>query len=95
MDEAIGLTKNGIAALLGQGPIAASRSTGPRPAPIRAFGLPANLQAELVGRRPDVVAARLTAEAEANGSRPPRRTSIPTSIWWRLDRLSSRWASTC
>jgi NodT family efflux transporter outer membrane factor (OMF) lipoprotein len=30
---------------------------------VRAFGLPANLQADLIGRRPDVVAARLTAEA--------------------------------
>jgi NodT family efflux transporter outer membrane factor (OMF) lipoprotein len=29
----------------------------------RAFGLPANLQADLIGRRPDIVAARLRAEA--------------------------------
>jgi NodT family efflux transporter outer membrane factor (OMF) lipoprotein len=37
----------------------------PEPGAIRAFGLPSNLQADLIGRRPDVVAARLTAEAAA------------------------------
>jgi NodT family efflux transporter outer membrane factor (OMF) lipoprotein len=33
---------------------------------IRAFGLPAQLEADLLGRRPDVIAARLSAEAAAN-----------------------------
>ena len=65
LDEAIGLTKNRIAALIGQGPDRGLSITRPGPGAIRAFGLPANLQAELIGRRPDVVAARLTAEAEA------------------------------
>jgi NodT family efflux transporter outer membrane factor (OMF) lipoprotein len=31
--------------------------------PLRAFGLPANLAADLIGRRPDIVAARWRAEA--------------------------------
>ena len=65
LDEAIGLTRNRIAALIGQGPDRGLSITRPQPGAIRAFGLPANLQAELIGRRPDVVAARLTAEAEA------------------------------
>jgi NodT family efflux transporter outer membrane factor (OMF) lipoprotein len=65
LDEGIGLTKNRIAALMGQGPDLGLSITRPAPGAIRAFGLPANLQAELIGRRPDVVAARLTAEAEA------------------------------
>jgi NodT family efflux transporter outer membrane factor (OMF) lipoprotein len=65
LDEAIGLTKNGIAALMGQGPDRGQAISRPKPGAVRAFGLPANLQAELIGRRPDVVAARLTAEAEA------------------------------
>lgn len=63
--EAVGLTSNAIAALMGQGPDrghAIERST---PGAIRAFGLPENLQVDLVGRRPDVVAARLAAEAAA------------------------------
>jgi NodT family efflux transporter outer membrane factor (OMF) lipoprotein len=65
LDEAIGLAKNSIAALMGQGPDRALSITRPQPGTIRAFGLPTNLQAELIGRRPDIVAARLTAEAEA------------------------------
>lgn len=65
VDEAIGLTRNAIAALLGQGPDRGLAIGRPAPDAIRAFGLPANLQADLVGRRPDVVAARLTAEAGA------------------------------
>jgi NodT family efflux transporter outer membrane factor (OMF) lipoprotein len=65
LDEAIGLTRNGIAALLGQGPDRGLQISRPAPGAVRAFGLPANLQADLIGRRPDVVAARLTAEAAA------------------------------
>jgi NodT family efflux transporter outer membrane factor (OMF) lipoprotein len=64
LDEAIGLAKNSIAALMGKGPDRGLSITRPQPGSIRAFGLPANLQAELIGRRPDIVAARLTAEAE-------------------------------
>jgi len=63
VDEAIGLTRNALAALLGQGPDRGLAIERPAPGAIRAFGLPADLQADLIGRRPDVVAARLTAEA--------------------------------
>src|SRR6185436_15902211 len=63
VDEAIGLTRNSLAALLGQGPDRGLAIARPEPGSIRAFGLPANLQADLIGRRPDLVAARLTAEA--------------------------------
>ena len=63
IDEAIGLARNGIAALMGQGPDRGLAIARPTPGTIRAFGLPANLPAELVGRRPDIVAARLTAQA--------------------------------
>ncbi|QUD90354.1 efflux transporter outer membrane subunit [Phenylobacterium montanum] len=63
IDESIGLTKNRIATLVGKGPDIGLSIERPHPGAIRAFGLPANLQAELIGRRPDVVAARLAAEA--------------------------------
>jgi NodT family efflux transporter outer membrane factor (OMF) lipoprotein len=63
LDEAIGLTRNRLAALMGQGPDRGLSIVRPAPGTVRAFGLPANLQAELVGRRPDVAAARLRAEA--------------------------------
>jgi len=66
LDEAIGLAKNQIAALLGQGPDRGRAIERPTPGAIRALGLPANLPAGLVGRRPDVVAARLTAEAASH-----------------------------
>ncbi len=66
VDEAIGLTRNEIAALLGQGPDRGLLITRPAPGTIRAFGLPTTLQAELIGRRPDVTAARLSAEAAAS-----------------------------
>lgn len=65
VDEAIGLTRNGIAALLGQGPDRGLAIERPKPEAIRAFGLPENLEADLIGRRPDIVAARLTAESAA------------------------------
>ena len=63
LDEAIDLTQNALAALLGQGPDRGRTIGRPVPDAIRAFGLPENVQADLIGRRPDVVAARLTAEA--------------------------------
>jgi NodT family efflux transporter outer membrane factor (OMF) lipoprotein len=63
LEEALGLTRNRIAALMGQGPDRGLAIVRPAPDAIRAFGLPQNLQADLIGRRPDVVAARLTAEA--------------------------------
>jgi NodT family efflux transporter outer membrane factor (OMF) lipoprotein len=63
LDDALGLTRNRIAALMGQGPDRGLAIVRPAPDAIRAFGLPRHLHADLVGRRPDVVAARLTAEA--------------------------------
>jgi NodT family efflux transporter outer membrane factor (OMF) lipoprotein len=63
LDEAIGLARDRLAALLGQGPDRGHAIERPTPSAIRPFGLPADLQAHLIGRRPDVVAARLRAEA--------------------------------
>jgi NodT family efflux transporter outer membrane factor (OMF) lipoprotein len=63
LDEAIATTKNRLAALMGDGPDRGLTITRPAPGAPRAFGLPDNLAANLVGRRPDIVAARLRAEA--------------------------------
>jgi len=63
LDEQIGLTRNRIAALVGTGPdrgLDIQRPPRPLSAP---FGLPQNLAAELLGRRPDIAAARWRAEA--------------------------------
>jgi len=65
IDEQIVETRNQIAALLGEGPdrgLALARPAGPA---LKAFGLPPRLAADLIGRRPDVVAARWRAEAAA------------------------------
>jgi NodT family efflux transporter outer membrane factor (OMF) lipoprotein len=63
--EAIALTKTAIAALLGQGPDRGLMIHAPHSPSLKPFGLPSNLQADLIGRRPDVLASRLRAEAAA------------------------------
>ncbi|TCJ12751.1 efflux transporter outer membrane subunit [Parasulfuritortus cantonensis] len=63
LDEQIGLQRNRLAALLGAGPDRGRRIARPTVALAGADGLPANLAADLLGRRPDIVAARLRVEA--------------------------------
>src|SRR5580704_15669011 len=65
LDEQILLTRHRIAALLGEGPDRGLQVAMPRTEAVKAFGLPADLRLHLVGRRPDIVAARLRAEAAA------------------------------
>jgi NodT family efflux transporter outer membrane factor (OMF) lipoprotein len=62
-DEAIALTRHALAALLGAGPGRGDAITPPLPAHLAAFGLPATLAADLVGHKPEIVAARWRAEA--------------------------------
>lgn len=64
LEEAIATTHNRIAAMLGAGPDR-GRSIA-RPQLVRpSLGLPANAGIDLIGRRPDIVAARLRSEAAA------------------------------
>ncbi len=65
IDESIALNRNALAALLGAGPDRGLAITPPPPAKLAAFGLPDRLAADLVGRRPEIVAARWRAEAAA------------------------------
>lgn len=65
IDERIALQRNGIAALLGAGPDRGLSIARPTARFYGAAGLPSNLALELLGRRPDVVAARLRTEAAA------------------------------
>ncbi|WP_447952301.1 efflux transporter outer membrane subunit [Sphingopyxis chilensis] len=64
LEEAIATTRNRIAALLGAGPdrgLSIARPQMARPA----LGLPGDAGIDLIGRRPDIVAARLRSEAAA------------------------------
>lgn len=65
LEEAIATTRHRIASLVGAGPdrgLAIARPTMTRPA----LDLPDNAGIDLIGRRPDIVAARLRSEAAAN-----------------------------
>jgi NodT family efflux transporter outer membrane factor (OMF) lipoprotein len=64
-DEAIALNRNAIAALLGAGPDRGLDIQRPTLLTRRPPGLPADIGIGLVGRRPDVVAARWKVEAAA------------------------------
>ncbi|MEG3177734.1 efflux transporter outer membrane subunit [Sphingomonas sp. RB3P16] len=76
-DEAIGLARNRLASLLGEGPDRGLRIERPKAPFLRAFGLPKNLSVDLLGRRPDVVAARWRAEAAAKRIKVARAQFYP------------------
>lgn len=62
----IATTRNQLAALLGQGPDRGLAIVEPGGmATLRSRGLPNNVAAELLGRRPDIVAAKLNAQTAA------------------------------
>jgi NodT family efflux transporter outer membrane factor (OMF) lipoprotein len=65
LDEQIAVVRDQLAALAGAGPDRGLDLQRPAAAPAAGFGLPANLSADLLGRRPDLQAARLRAEAAA------------------------------
>jgi len=65
IDEDIARSRNAIAALLGAGPDRGLAISAPAAPTLKPFGLPEHLAADLIGRRPDVVAARWRAEAAA------------------------------
>ncbi len=65
LDERIGLQKNAIASLVGGGPDRGLAIVRPTAQFAGSQGLPSNLTLELLGRRPDIIAARLRTEAAA------------------------------
>jgi NodT family efflux transporter outer membrane factor (OMF) lipoprotein len=65
IDERIALLRNGIAALLGDGPDRGLAIARPAAGFTGSSSLPPKLALELLGRRPDIVAARLRTEAAA------------------------------
>lgn len=77
LDEQIALTRNRLAALLGAGPDRGLSIARPKAPALKAFGLPAELPAHLLGRRPDVIAARWRAEAATRRIRQAQAAFYP------------------
>ncbi len=77
IDEQIALTRNRLAALAGAGPDRGLDIGRPDPATLKPLGVPAELAANLVGRRPDVVAARWRAEASTQRIHEARASFYP------------------
>jgi NodT family efflux transporter outer membrane factor (OMF) lipoprotein len=77
LDEQIALARYRLAALAGEGPDRGLALQRPATAPDTAFGLPTNLAADLLGRRPDLQAARLRTEAAARRIRVARAGFYP------------------
>ena len=77
VDEQIALTRNGLAALVGAGPDRGLAIARPSAAALKPFGLPQTLAAELVGRRPDVAAARWRAEAASSRIKEAKAAFYP------------------
>jgi len=67
LQETIQLTRNQLAALLGQGPDRGQSITRPAASALAAVSLPSRLPAELLGRRPDILAQRWRVEAARHG----------------------------
>lgn len=76
-DETIALTRNRIAALLGKGPDR-GLAIAPPVAVVGSRPLPADITTDLIGRRPDVVAARTRVEAEAARIKVARAAFYPS-----------------
>lgn len=66
INESIALTKNRLAALSGAGPDRALSITRPKVTHLKSFDLPDNVPAELIGRRPDILAAKFVAMGAAS-----------------------------
>ncbi|MGE4321522.1 MAG: efflux transporter outer membrane subunit [Sphingobium sp.] len=81
-DEAIALRRNQIAALLGAGPDRGLDITRPALSVLTAHGLtaqglPAGVTTDLIGRRPDIAAARARMEAAASRIKVARADFFP------------------
>jgi len=76
-DEAIMLDKHALAALVGQGPDRALTIDRPAVSALQAQGIPADASVNLIGRRPDVAAARTRVEAAADRIKEARAAFYP------------------
>jgi len=77
LDEEIAQTRDALAALVGAGPDRGLALSPPQAAHLAAFGLPADLRLGLIGRRPDVIAARWRAEAASHRIKEAKAAFYP------------------
>jgi len=77
VEESLGLQRNKLAALVGAGPDRGLQLARPTIDLSKPFGLPQALPANLLGRRPDIIAARLRAEAAAKQIKVARAQFYP------------------
>lgn len=75
--ETIALTRYQLAALVGEGPDQGLRIARPKLALCHGARLPSRLPADLIGRRPDVIASRWRVEAAARGIAAARAGFYP------------------
>lgn len=76
-DEAIALTRNAIAALAGAGPDRSLSIERPAISRLHAAGAPQGATIDLIGRRPDIAAARAGVEANASRIKVARADFYP------------------
>lgn len=76
-EEAIGLTRNALAALIGKGPDRGLSIQRPAVTSFATQGIPANVTIDLIGRRPDIAAYRATVEAGASRIKEARAAFYP------------------
>ncbi|MFL6766065.1 MAG: TolC family protein, partial [Sphingomicrobium sp.] len=76
-DEAVMLDKHALAALVGAGPDRALTIARPAASTLAAHGLPADASINLIGRRPDIAAARMRVEAAAERIKEARAAFFP------------------
>src|SRR5437868_7503660 len=76
-DEAVMLDKHALAALVGAGPDRALTIARPAASTLAAHGVPADASINLIGRRPDIAAARMRVEAAAERIKEARAAFFP------------------
>ena len=77
IDREILSSRHQIAALIGAGPDRGLQILKPGSEALRPFGLPSHIAVDLIGRRPDIAAARLRAEAAAKEIKVARADFYP------------------
>jgi len=77
LDALIARMRHGLAALVGKGPDYGLSIVAAKAHPLRSDGLPVSLAVDLIGRRPDIVAARRNAEAAAEGIKEANANFYP------------------